>query len=65
MNKLGEILSGLFGGILGVIGMFSFPLSIYATFKDFKADEMMWATLDICTIITGVVRGIMYLFGWL
>ncbi|OOF77587.1 hypothetical protein BKG96_08175 [Rodentibacter caecimuris] len=62
MNKLIE----LFGGfIVGIVSLLSFPLAIYAGIYDFKADKIMWTILDISTVFVGVIRGLMYLFGWL
>ncbi|MBF0784129.1 hypothetical protein E4T80_01375 [Muribacter muris] len=65
MNKFGELLTFLYMLITSTWGLLTFPLCVYAAFKDFKADEIMWAALDIYTLFVGIIRGLMYLFGWL
>lgn len=47
------------GGVLGTI----FPF--YAAYKDVQADEVFWAIVDVVAVVPGIIRGIMYLLGWL
>lgn len=54
------------GGILFyVVAIIGSILPFYAAIVDFKRDELFMAALDIVTVVVGVIRGIMYLFGWL
>lgn len=44
--------------------LFAF-MPMYATYKDVKADKLFWAFVDMGLFPIGIVRGVMYLFGWL
>lgn len=54
----------LFGSAWGMAVSFAvMVLPIYAAIKDIQADKIFWAVVDIVTVIPGVIRGLMYLFG--
>ncbi|OOR98594.1 hypothetical protein B0187_07995 [Haemophilus paracuniculus] len=62
---LEDVLSGFVGIIFYIIYTLGGILPFYAAFKDFQADNLFWAALDIFTIVVGVIRGLMFFFGWL
>ncbi|MDO4698660.1 MAG: hypothetical protein Q4A60_08320 [Pasteurellaceae bacterium] len=56
----------LFGGGFGIaISAGTVLLPIYAAVKDIQADKIFWGIVDIVTVVPGVIRGLMYLFGGL
>lgn len=58
-----DLIANIIG--LAMYGIFSIGglLPFYAAFKDFQADELFWAAIDIVFIVPGIIRGLMYLFG--
>lgn len=52
-------------GIGMAIGFGSIILPVYAAVKDIQAGNIVWGLVDFFTIIPGVIRGLMYLFGGL
>lgn len=55
----------LVGFIFNIIYVLGSVLPFYAAFKDFQEDNLFWAALDIFTVVVGIIRGIMFFFGWL
>lgn len=66
---MSEKIESILGNIVGlfVYALFTIGgiLPFYAAIVDFKRDELFIAALDIVTVVVGVIRGAMYLFGWL
>ncbi|MDG6894832.1 hypothetical protein A6A20_04135 [Volucribacter amazonae] len=59
----------IFYNIVGVLSYVIFTLfailPIYSAIKDLMTDKILWAVLDFTTVIIGIIRGIMYLLGYL
>lgn len=55
-------ISIIFSSILSIIAPF---IIIYATVKDYQAENYILAVIDILFVFPGIIRGIMYFFGWL
>ncbi len=66
---MSEKVESIVGGLLGILGYIIFTiggiLPFYAAVIDIKRDQFFMAALDITTVIVGIVRGIMYFFGWI
>lgn len=64
-----EKIESIVGGLLGILGYIIFTiggiLPFYAAAVDIKRDQFFMAALDITTVIVGIIRGIMYFFGWI
>lgn len=53
------------GGLFSAILLITFiTMPIYAIFKDIQAGKFAWAVIDFIAFPLGVLRGLMYLFGF-
>lgn len=63
-NNEDDFLASVGSVFLGAVFMFlGIIMPIYATFKDYQAGEIMWASIDFIFFPIGSIRGLMYLFG--
>ncbi|MFZ7164860.1 hypothetical protein ACLSYV_04950 [Avibacterium avium] len=65
MKKIYDLLFGLLGIVAWLLMGFLGVITLYGIVQDLMAKEIVWAFVDIFTVISGTIRGIMYLFGYL